>query len=186
MLFLQSYSQNTAPVGETLIINGRNFFDISLEDIIVKFGNATASVISATSTTLTVVIPEGAESGPVVVQFGDIQTVIGPEFTVGQIVITVPDYLVNTKKYVLDGGTFKVDDNYIDADPNFLSSSLQPINMLYANIPAMISVYRKIFFILLSVYLLIEYFYKLEACRTTATSLIKHHYSDIISTRFFQ
>ena len=97
---IQSYSQNTAPVGETLIINGRNFFDISLEDIIVKFGNATASVISATSTTLTVVIPEGAESGPVVVQFGDIQTVIGPEFTVGQIVITVPDYLVNTKKYV--------------------------------------------------------------------------------------
>lgn len=98
---IQSYSQNTAPVGETLIINGRNFFDISLEDIIVKFGNATASVISATSTTLTVVIPEGAESGPVVVQFGDIQTVIGPEFTVGQIVITVPDYLVNTKNMCL-------------------------------------------------------------------------------------
>lgn len=115
---IQSYSQNTAPVGETLIINGRNFFDISLEDITVKFGNATASVISATSTTLTVVIPEGAESGPVVVQFGDIQTVIGPEFTVGQIVITVPDYLVNTKNYVLAGGTFKVDDNFIDGTRN--------------------------------------------------------------------
>lgn len=60
---IQSYSQNTAPVGETLIINGRNFFDISLEDIIVKFGNATASVISATSTTLTVVIPEACGVG---------------------------------------------------------------------------------------------------------------------------
>jgi hypothetical protein len=115
---IQSYSQNTATAGETLIINGRNFFDINIEDIIVKFGNAVASVISATSTTITVVIPEGAESGPIIVQFRDIQTVTGPEFTVGQIVINVPDYLVNTKSYVLAGGTFKVDDNYIDGTRN--------------------------------------------------------------------
>lgn len=115
---IQGYSQNTAPVGETLIINGRNFFDISIEDIVVKFGEAKASVIAATSTTLTVVIPEGAESGPIVVQFGDVQTVTGPEFTVGQIVITVPDYLVNTKNYELAGGTYKVDENYIDGTRN--------------------------------------------------------------------
>ena len=115
---IQGYSQNTAPVGETLIINGRNFFEIDIEDVIVKFGNAVASVISVTSSAITVVIPEGAETGNITVQFGDIQTVEGPLFTVGKVVIIVSDYLVDTKNYEAGGGTFVVSDNYIDGTKN--------------------------------------------------------------------
>lgn len=111
---IESISPEQAPVGETVTISGSNFFDVSVEDIVVRFGDAVASVVSASSTAISVVVPDGAENGPVSVQFGDIQTVTGPEFTVGELTVEVPDVLVNTKSYVNGYGTFKVDDNYID------------------------------------------------------------------------
>lgn len=111
---IEKYSTDRAPAGETLVIYGRNFFDLPAEEIVVKFGTAEATLISASATEIAVLIPEGAESGPITVQFGTIQTISGPLFTVGRPIISVPDYLVNTKNYLLGNGTFKVDDNFID------------------------------------------------------------------------
>lgn len=85
---IESLSTEQAPVGETITITGRNFFDIGVENIRVYFGSASATVISATTTTLVVIVPEGAESGPIRVQFGDIQTVTGPNFTVGKLLFS--------------------------------------------------------------------------------------------------
>ncbi|MGM9778800.1 MAG: IPT/TIG domain-containing protein [Prevotella sp.] len=103
---IEKYSIGRAPAGETITIYGRNFFDIDVADITVRFGNAVANVISATSTEITVVIPEGAETAPVTIQFGDIQTIEGPVFEIGQILVEVPDYYFNLAQFETGGGNF--------------------------------------------------------------------------------
>lgn len=105
---IENYSVNQAPVGETITIYGRNFFDIDVADVAVYFGEARATVISLSSTELTVIIPEGATTAPIRIQFGDIQTITGPEFVVGQIQANVPDYYFNLAQYEAGGGSFSV------------------------------------------------------------------------------
>ena len=106
---IEKYSIGRAPIGETITIYGRNFFDIDVADITIRFGNAVANIISATSTEITVVIPEGAETAPITIQFGDIQTIEGPVFEIGKILVEVPDYYFTLSQYEMGGGNFSVD-----------------------------------------------------------------------------
>lgn len=115
---IESLSETQAPVGSTIVISGRNFFDVDIENITVMFGGAKATVISATSTAITVIVPEDAESGNIMVQFADIQTVVGPEFTVGIVAVEVPDFLIDTQNFELGGGNFAVKENYIESTKN--------------------------------------------------------------------
>lgn len=108
---IEGLSEVQAPVGSTIVINGHNFFDVGVENITVMFGSAKATVISATATAITVIVPEGAESGNITVRFADIQTVTGPEFTVGVVVIEVPDFYFDLSKYEGGGGSFSVGDD---------------------------------------------------------------------------
>lgn len=115
---IESISTEQAPVGETITINGSNFFDVGVENIRVLFGSVAGTVISATSTNIMVIVPEGAEDGAITVQFGDIQTIAGPEFTVGTVQVSVPDYLIDLSTYETGGGDFAVDDTSIGSTRN--------------------------------------------------------------------
>ncbi|MEY8586315.1 IPT/TIG domain-containing protein [Phocaeicola sartorii] len=108
---IEGLSETQAPVGSTIVINGRNFFDVGVENITVMFGSVKATVISATSTAITVIVPEGVESGHITVRFADIQTVTGPEFTVGVVVVEVPDYYFDMKNFEAGEGSFGVGDD---------------------------------------------------------------------------
>jgi|GEM_PF-6835705 len=106
---IEKLSAEKAPVGDLITIYGSNFFDVGIENIIVKFGNAATSVVSATSSEISVIVPKDAESGNIRVQFGNIQTVTGPMFTVG--FALVPDHVFDLKKYEKGGGSFSVGDD---------------------------------------------------------------------------
>ncbi|MDR1504047.1 MAG: IPT/TIG domain-containing protein [Prevotella sp.] len=145
---IEKLSTEKAPEGDLITIYGRNFFDVGIDKIIVRFGNAIASVISATSSEITVIIPNGAESGNITVQFGNIQTVTGPMFTVGVVVVVVPDYVFDLKKYETGGGSFSVGDDgmigstkkdaylvypfTVDVDGNYLITAQTATNQSYA------------------------------------------------------
>ncbi len=64
---ITGFSANTVLAGQSLTINGISFAP-NPSDNIVHFGNAEASVISATPTQLGVIVPFGAESGAVKIQ----------------------------------------------------------------------------------------------------------------------
>lgn len=125
---IDNLSEEKAPVGSTIYITGKNFSELALDQIKVIFGNVATNPLSVSSSEIIVVVPEGATSGNVIVEFGDIQTIAGPYFTVGEKEISVSDVLINTKSYVRGGGTFKVDDNYIDGTKNgaYLIYSIVP------------------------------------------------------------
>ena len=101
---IERLSMTSAPVGSTLTITGHNFFDLDLDDITVWFGSASSKALAATSTEVTTTVPEGAEDGPIAIQFGSIQKVYGPEFTVGAIVNALQDYYFSHNDVVMTSG----------------------------------------------------------------------------------
>ena len=101
---IERLSMTSAPVGSTLTITGHNFFDLDLSDITVWFGSASSKALAATSTEVTTTVPEGAEDGPIAIQFGSIQKVYGPEFTVGAIVNALQDYYFSHNDVVMTSG----------------------------------------------------------------------------------
>jgi hypothetical protein len=66
VLNIDAISNTSAPVGTTMTITGTKF-DATPANNIVKFGNVQATVVSATSTQLVVLVPVGAGSGPITV-----------------------------------------------------------------------------------------------------------------------
>ncbi|GAB3493734.1 hypothetical protein GCM10027341_09380 [Spirosoma knui] len=70
---ITSIDPATAPVGSTIAVNGTNFSATPGSNA-VTIGGVTATVVSASSTRLVVVVPDGAANGPVGVVVGE-QTV---------------------------------------------------------------------------------------------------------------
>ncbi|MBQ7513564.1 MAG: IPT/TIG domain-containing protein, partial [Prevotella sp.] len=102
---IESYSVPRAPVGETITIMGKNFHDIASDQVTVTFGGGkVAQIVTYSATEITVIIPEGAETGAITIQFGDIQTITGPEFTIGEIYVDVPDYQFLLSGWETGGG----------------------------------------------------------------------------------
>lgn len=66
---ISSFSPLTGPVGTTVTINGSNFNPTPSANI-VRFGTVTATVTSATATSLTVAVPVGASYQPITVTTG--------------------------------------------------------------------------------------------------------------------
>lgn len=77
-LTITNISPDNGPQSTVVTITGTGFSTIASE-IIVKFNGNNATVQSATATQLTVVVPNGAGTGPVTVQRGA-QIVTGPVF----------------------------------------------------------------------------------------------------------
>lgn len=63
---ISSFSPTSGTVGTTVTISGEGFSSIPEENI-VSFEGTSATVISSTSSSLTLTVPNGAESGPVTV-----------------------------------------------------------------------------------------------------------------------
>jgi gliding motility-associated-like protein len=61
---INSFNPTSGPAGTTVIITGSNF-SLNGGDNIVRFGNLQADLYAATSTQLTVTVPNGASSGPI-------------------------------------------------------------------------------------------------------------------------
>lgn len=77
------YIPGSALPGEVVIIAGTDFHEVGAENIKVVFaGDVIAQPTAATATNITVVVPEGAVTGPVSVIFDDMETVVGPSFEV--------------------------------------------------------------------------------------------------------
>lgn len=76
---ITSIEPSMADVGTTITITGTNFSQVPANNK-VSFGSTPAEVLSATETTLTVVVPEGATTGPI--SIFKVETVEGPLFTV--------------------------------------------------------------------------------------------------------
>nr|WP_293837792.1 IPT/TIG domain-containing protein [uncultured Arsenicibacter sp.] len=66
VLNIDAISNTSAPVGTTLTITGTKF-DPTPANNIVKFGTTQATVVSATNTQLVVLVPAGAQNGPITV-----------------------------------------------------------------------------------------------------------------------
>jgi hypothetical protein len=106
---ITSLSYEKAPVGEQISIYGKNFHQLSIDQIEVCFNNVRAEVLTATSTEINVIIPDGATSGPLTVKFGDIETVTWDSFTIGAKPIVVDDIVLDLWDYVTTGGNITVD-----------------------------------------------------------------------------
>lgn len=61
---ITSFTPTTANAGQTLVITGTNFSNVISENI-VQFGSVRGTVVSATNTQLSVVVPTGAVNAPV-------------------------------------------------------------------------------------------------------------------------
>lgn len=59
-----SFAPDVIRTGQTLTINGNNFSRPATRNIVIFAGGASAAAITATATSLTVRVPEGAQSGP--------------------------------------------------------------------------------------------------------------------------
>lgn len=85
------YTPKSALPGEIIVIAGTGFHEVGIENITVAFtGGVTARPTAATATSITVVVPERAVTGPVSVIFDDMETVVGPNFEV--LIPTIESY----------------------------------------------------------------------------------------------
>ncbi len=79
---ITNISLTSGPVGTTVIITGTNFSGTSLLNNTVKFNGVTATVLDATSTTITTQVPAGATTGIISVSVGSNTATSGSNFTV--------------------------------------------------------------------------------------------------------
>lgn len=71
VLSITSFAPTSAPVNSTITITGTKF-DPTAANNVVKFGNAQATVVSATSTQLVVTVPVGATNAPISITSGGV------------------------------------------------------------------------------------------------------------------
>jgi hypothetical protein len=88
--YIQSFSPTHGEVGDQVTIQGIGF-STTPENNIVKFNGIQAQVISATSTTLVVIVPEGAGTGQISLEIGCGLVATSNIFTVGQLGIQEQD-----------------------------------------------------------------------------------------------
>lgn len=112
---LEGYSYAQAPVGTKMQIYGKNFFEVDPSEVEVTFGTVTTKATSLTPTEINVTVPEGATSGPIIVNFVGMQIMTGPEFNIGEIIKDVPDYQFDLTKLVKADGSYQVQENLIES-----------------------------------------------------------------------
>lgn len=122
VLSIETISNTSAPVNSTLTITGTKF-DPTPANNTVKFGNTQATVVSATSTQLVVLVPAGASNGPITVTVGGVTVQSTQSFSLSnRPVITVQGaitanqnwtagnvYLIKGFVYVRSGATLTIE-----------------------------------------------------------------------------
>lgn len=77
---IKSFTPGAALPGTTVTITGENFSGVAAENI-VAFNGVTATVTSATATTIVVTVPEGATAGPITVTVNGVKATSSATFT---------------------------------------------------------------------------------------------------------
>ena len=77
-----SFSPMSAQVGSTITINGTNFSATPTENIVTFYNNIEATVTNASPNTLTVTVPQGAESGKINVTVNGVTVTSNDNFIV--------------------------------------------------------------------------------------------------------
>jgi len=77
---ITSFSPSSASIGATITISGNNFSTTPFDNI-VRFGNVTGSIVSATTTSLSVTIPKGASYGQITVSVNNLTCYSSGYFT---------------------------------------------------------------------------------------------------------
>lgn len=77
---IKNFSPGAALPGTTVTITGENFSGVAAENI-VDFNGVTATVTSATTTTLVVIVPDGATTGPISVTVNGTKATSSGTFT---------------------------------------------------------------------------------------------------------
>lgn len=83
-LTITSISPTSAEVGGSVVISGAGFSATASENIVTFTGNAKAEVTEASVSELTVIVPEGAQDGPVTVEVDGSSASSSASFTVGE------------------------------------------------------------------------------------------------------
>ena len=97
-LSVTSFNPTSAKVGTEVVITGNNF-SAEANGNIVMFGEAVADIVSASSTQITVVVPQDAETGPISVTTAGNSSSSSDPFTVLEPVITNFSPLIGTTGY---------------------------------------------------------------------------------------
>lgn len=79
---ISSFEPATAPTGTEIIIHGLNFSTVAQENVVKFISNEPATVVSATTTALTVVVPRDAYSGKVSVSVNGKETTSEESFVI--------------------------------------------------------------------------------------------------------
>lgn len=119
---MENFSPTPALAGQTLTINGQGFAP-SATDNLVRVGGVEARVTSATATQLSVLVPFGAESGPV-----SVRTPRGETISRAQIALrtSVSGIIEDTRRQPLAGIAVRVVGTGIAATTNAEGSFLLP------------------------------------------------------------
>jgi hypothetical protein len=78
---LVEFTPTSGAPGATVIITGTNFNSIAANNV-VKFNGVTATVVSATTTSLTVTVPNGSNTGPISITTSGVTITSSSDFTV--------------------------------------------------------------------------------------------------------
>ncbi|MEN7550513.1 IPT/TIG domain-containing protein [Rapidithrix thailandica] len=81
VLRIESIEPLTARVGEVVLIKGKGFDAVGSQNTVLFSGEVVSPVFEASSTALKVLVPEGAQNGPLTVKVGKQSAVSSQEFT---------------------------------------------------------------------------------------------------------
>ena len=116
---VNSINPSEAYPSSEITLVGENFgyfLDLPLSDILVEFktieGTEKVAATSLTETEVKVTVPATAQSGPLTVYFGDMQTITTPELTL------VGDMSFDHTTYLEIGGTISIEDESIGSTKN--------------------------------------------------------------------
>ncbi len=112
---ITNISPANGPVGTTVIITGTNFSAASLLNNTVKFNGITATVLTASSTSITTVVPVGATTGTVSVTIGCSTATSPSTFNVYCVPTTERDALIALYN-ATDGANWDDNTGWLSAD----------------------------------------------------------------------
>lgn len=122
--YISYFSPNSGSVGDEVTITGIDFNPI-LSNNIVSFNGTLATVIGATTTSLTVIVPEGAASGKINIESGCNLVVSTADFTIIGLGI---DEIINENIILYPNPTTGI--LHIESTENLIFDSIEIIDML--------------------------------------------------------
>ncbi|MFN5168404.1 MAG: PKD domain-containing protein [Cyclobacteriaceae bacterium] len=123
---ITNFSPTSGNVGSTVIINGANFSTTPANNT-VTFSGVAATVTASTATSLTVTVPAGTTTGPIIVTVAGLNSPSSTNFTLNAPIINAAEYFFNTDPGPGNGIPISIStpDTQIDLpNLNFITTSL--------------------------------------------------------------